>query len=333
MTKRLGYLDIAKALCIILVVVGHFCPATTNELWEKVSRAIYSFHMPVFMFISGLLFAHTWKRQSYMEFISKKFQRLMIPYFCTSAVIICIKIAMKGILHVANEVSPKALLEMFWYPSAAIHLWFVWALMIIFIVAAISHSRNYRIAVTAVAAALWLRPFPAPEIFCIDQACNMAVFFMTGVMFRDFGGLKLLDPVSTIQKRDSICIFTCSAITFAVMEVLLFEGTLPKIFERLLPFLGILTVLGISRSLALLCGDGKKGILMTIGGCSFTIYLFHTTFSEFIKAMMSKLGYTLDSHFLPCLVCAVATGIIAPILLQKLVFKKSKALSYLFGVK
>lgn len=42
-------LDIAKAICIILMVIGHSgCPA-------YLSRFLYMFHMPCFFFISGFL--------------------------------------------------------------------------------------------------------------------------------------------------------------------------------------------------------------------------------------------------------------------------------------
>lgn len=42
-------LDIAKAICIILMVIGHSgCP-------DYLGRFIYMFHMPCFFFISGYL--------------------------------------------------------------------------------------------------------------------------------------------------------------------------------------------------------------------------------------------------------------------------------------
>lgn len=42
-------LDIAKAICIILMVVGHSgCPTYLNDF-------VYMFHMPCFFFVSGWL--------------------------------------------------------------------------------------------------------------------------------------------------------------------------------------------------------------------------------------------------------------------------------------
>ncbi len=48
--KRIPYLDVAKAICIFLMVVGHH---TTNE---TLLIYIYSFHMPALFAISGILY-------------------------------------------------------------------------------------------------------------------------------------------------------------------------------------------------------------------------------------------------------------------------------------
>lgn len=52
MEHRIGYIDIAKGIGILLVYIGH-CDLDYKSnlfLW------IYSFHMPLFFFISGSLF-------------------------------------------------------------------------------------------------------------------------------------------------------------------------------------------------------------------------------------------------------------------------------------
>lgn len=43
-SKRIKYLDIAKAIGIILVLIGHI---SRNEI---ISKVIYSFHMPFFFY-------------------------------------------------------------------------------------------------------------------------------------------------------------------------------------------------------------------------------------------------------------------------------------------
>ena len=51
MNKRIEYIDIAKALGILLVILGH-CVYTAKIPHLGVS--IYSFHMPLFFIISGM---------------------------------------------------------------------------------------------------------------------------------------------------------------------------------------------------------------------------------------------------------------------------------------
>lgn len=49
MKKRIEWIDIAKGLAIILMVVGH------TAIPSRINNWIYSFHMPFFFFISGVL--------------------------------------------------------------------------------------------------------------------------------------------------------------------------------------------------------------------------------------------------------------------------------------
>lgn len=71
--KRNSYIDTIKGIGIFLVVLGH----QNTQLTEY----IYSFHMPLFFFLSGIFHKNY---NSYMGFIKRKFKTLMIPYFTFS---------------------------------------------------------------------------------------------------------------------------------------------------------------------------------------------------------------------------------------------------------
>lgn len=45
--KRLAWVDVAKAIAIILMVAGHELPQVSLRTW------IFSFHMPLFFILSG----------------------------------------------------------------------------------------------------------------------------------------------------------------------------------------------------------------------------------------------------------------------------------------
>ena len=79
MVKRVHYLDYAKGIAIILVVLGHIC----NE--GNIKTYIYSFHMPLFFIISGYLFNYS-NLNSFKEFIYKRINGILIPY-CTFSII------------------------------------------------------------------------------------------------------------------------------------------------------------------------------------------------------------------------------------------------------
>jgi acyltransferase len=76
--NRLYWIDNLKAVAIFLMVLGH-----TNNSVAFIPRLItyiYSFHMPLFFFISGMTFRPE-KYQSLKEIISKKSATLLLPYF------------------------------------------------------------------------------------------------------------------------------------------------------------------------------------------------------------------------------------------------------------
>ena len=75
-TKRLDYLDYAKGFGIILVVLGHI-----YDISNPIKIWLYSFHMPLFFIISGLLIRYTNINERDMNgIIVSKFKSLIIPY-------------------------------------------------------------------------------------------------------------------------------------------------------------------------------------------------------------------------------------------------------------
>ena len=62
--KRNDFIDFLKGIGIILVVIGH---VSQNE---RINDFIYSFHMPLFFFISGFLF--NYKKENFTKNKFKK---------------------------------------------------------------------------------------------------------------------------------------------------------------------------------------------------------------------------------------------------------------------
>ncbi len=72
---RNATIDIAKGIGILSVVLCHNWIAYNNH---ELYRVIYSFHMPLFFFISGIFFN---PNSAFKPFVSNKFQGLLKPYF------------------------------------------------------------------------------------------------------------------------------------------------------------------------------------------------------------------------------------------------------------
>lgn len=73
--SRLSYIDHAKAIGIICICLGHFLP---RGYWLKV--ILYSFHVPVFAYISGLLFNTPSTYSSCFQKTVALLKRILIPY-------------------------------------------------------------------------------------------------------------------------------------------------------------------------------------------------------------------------------------------------------------
>ena len=95
--KRDVSLDIAKGILIFLVVWGHsilygfgYGYGEAGKYWhDYVYRAIYTFHMPLFMAISGYLFYYS-NKKPFREVMLSRLKSIGIPYltYCTITVLL-----------------------------------------------------------------------------------------------------------------------------------------------------------------------------------------------------------------------------------------------------
>lgn len=78
---RYDWIDSLKGMAIILVIIGHL-----NNISSELDRYIYSFHMPLFFFISGYLFNFEKYVDIGKEYLVKKIYSLIVPYFFFSVI-------------------------------------------------------------------------------------------------------------------------------------------------------------------------------------------------------------------------------------------------------
>ncbi|MCR5023965.1 MAG: acyltransferase [Lachnospiraceae bacterium] len=86
--ERIHYIDFAKGIGIILVILGHI-----SYISDSTRIFVVSFHMPLFFILSGILIHLRKETDRPLKDIAKnKFRRMMIPYFLYSTVGILIYI-------------------------------------------------------------------------------------------------------------------------------------------------------------------------------------------------------------------------------------------------
>lgn len=83
MKQRIPELDLFKGIAILLVVCGHIVLKNWPNALDThpVYTWIYSFHMPLFFFISGFLIDYTLGGRCLIKSIGKKALSLLVPYF------------------------------------------------------------------------------------------------------------------------------------------------------------------------------------------------------------------------------------------------------------
>lgn len=333
--KRYYTLDIARAIAIILVAIGHFDVEPMPSFYRYLHDIIYSFHMPLFMFVSGFLCVATMKHISYLEFIKKKFFRLMIPYFVTSVIIILIKLLMSPIQSVDHPVVIADFVEILWTPKAGYFLWFVYALWWMMVLIPIFNTNKKRVILLIITIPLFFVSSNITSLFCFSQTAHFAIYFSAGCVVYDI--LKKI-PV----RKLCIALF----LAFPILAVLLImnpfaiiteSNMLTMVFALVIAFSGIGFTLVVSNALEN-CGRLKiKQVLYRISAASYIIYLFHTTFMGFSKAILTKFHFfdsgNLMLHYsLGELIIPLFSGIIMSYWFYKYILNRFKFTKVLFGL-
>ena len=329
--NRIIQLDVAKAICIILVVIGHYIPSNSPSWYIMVHDIIYTFHMPLFMFASGYIYIATKKEISYGAFIKKKLKRLMIPYFTTSIIIISIKILTQGNLYVENPVTSISYIKMFYEPEAGFFLWFIWALWWMFVIIPLIKTPKQHYIFFLFCLIITLIPFTLPKEFCLEECKKMFVFFMFGIL--SFENKYLKRFITQIKPMQTMII----SLLFIIAETIFFifpYHILSKAISFFLPYLGILFIIEVSKLINQYCVTGKNNFLITISISSYIIYLFHTTFEGFAKAIFEKVSQITEhtQSFVLEAITIIIIGIAFPIILHKYILSRWKFTKILFGL-
>ena len=222
-TNKDQSIQLLRIIATLLVVVGHseFLAINTNlsqmgidwrsaiqnstfvgHITNILTVLIYSFHMQLFVFISGWVFALCLKSGKYGSFkylIKNKFYRLVIPYI---AVTIFYNIPILGFAGYFSKTDSNTLYNIFMYiiGYGKNHLWFLCTLFFIFIlmyrlsILSVFHSKKNKFLIIMIAISLLMyglsrmSVFQSIEIFYFDRVLQYSIWFafgFAGYIFKD----------------------------------------------------------------------------------------------------------------------------------------------------
>lgn len=125
--NRIEFIDYLKGNLIILVIIGHLLPGSIQE--NLIRHTIYSFHMPLFLAVSGyLITSQRINNYTFKDLFVRYSKRMMIPWLLAFVVF-----TGGNIILSQYPVGLKSLVKSILYPWY--HLWFIPALlgMVIFL--------------------------------------------------------------------------------------------------------------------------------------------------------------------------------------------------------
>lgn len=220
--ERKKYIDYAKGIGIILMIMGHIGFGQKFDIW------IHSFHMPLFFVISGVLYR---KPDDMRQHIRKRIRSLLVPYTCWGGVYTLLSLITVGYLDA------EKVMHLLWentrpLPITSV-LWFFTALffadIIFYFIMAFIKNGFWRcllciaVSLSGVFFATYL-PYRLP--WAIDSGMVGVAFFYLGYSFEKVIQKEdgLINSYSTIIV---ICILSIAASMFAFISspINMREGT------------------------------------------------------------------------------------------------------------
>jgi len=307
MNNRIKFFDLAKGICIILVVLFHLDMYVGMN--EQCATVLSSFRMPLYFVLSGVFF----KAYPFKEFLRRKTNKLLIPFFffyITTAVILpYILICLFDINF--NVSCDWSMFYSFIVPEKFpnIPIWFLWALflanVLFYALCRVFRSRDGRIlyiplfALSAVLMyameyAIYKKDINLPAF--IDNVLLFFPFFCLGASCRTH-----LIKLENITLRTKLLLLAVSAVLTIASALYVTDNTtvLLKVILRI--------VSGFSGSVAvfsLAAVFGHLPVISYFGRYSIIILVSHGVIIKMLK-VLSGHPYSGNTVMFNCMIVAL----------------------------
>ena len=314
MQQKNEWVDYAKAIGIFLVVYGHVARGLVNaglpldkQWFELVDSVVYTFHMPLFFFLSGLFFYDSLISRGTTGLIANKLDTIIYPYVVWSLLQGFSELALSN--YTNGQVTAYEVLSFAWQPRA--QFWFLFALFQIFVVCSLLYKLakdgNFLLIVLFFGLIYFFKALffiNALTIFIIDYA----VFFAFGIWFKEI--TSFFETKSKTMSLIFGLLFLIGQYYFH--HILKYNYAEHGIVLLSLTIISIIFVVSISMYLS----QFKVEWLVIIGSSSMIIYLMHILVSSGIRIIFRKAGIdSVPVH----LVLGTLAGLGIPLLMKPII--------------
>ena len=146
---RISFISFLQFVGVLSVIFGHSMNSIpVPKLFTDIKAWVYSYHMPLFFFVSAFLFSYKGGyKQGYKAVLLKRFMRLMVPYLLWNTLFIIPKVIFKDYIDDEVVFSAGYFVRIILRPRDNIlgHTWFLCALFEMFIIAvAFEKAKNHK---------------------------------------------------------------------------------------------------------------------------------------------------------------------------------------------
>jgi uncharacterized membrane protein YcfT len=332
-------LDCAKGVAILLVVLGHIVAQRQPpgvEWYEPFRYAIYRFHMPFFLYLSGTVVVLTGLHRAapadWRRILRGRAMRLLVPFFGLGLLILAAKLAAMQVVHVDNR--PEGLLgglrDLFWTTGQSPALT-VWYLLVLFLATALALPLlRLGVGTTGlVALGLLLQAVELPPVAYLDRLAAFFVFFAAGLWVAERQD-RLLPLFERLQPLWWAAFAVSIGLAVAAFTGNLADGSMEWVDSRAARLAcGLLSIPALHGLMRLPPVSGWTWPLF-LGRYAMAIYLFNTLAIGFAKALLIAAGVGWTSEAFPVhVVVLTAAGLALPIAVKALVLRRLPALDRL----
>lgn len=317
--KRELWVDYAKGIGIILVVFGHVNRGLysagihiSTSFYQLTDSVIYSFHMPLFFFLSGLFFMQSLDRKNKVQFIASKIDTIVYPYVIWSLLQGTIEATLSR--YTNNTSNFSDILLLFIQPRA--QFWFLYALFMVFFLATLLYSKskaNYILPLLiAISAALYIYQDNLTKALHLDYITRFFLFFLLG---------SLAIRYSNVIGRLNISHCLTTMLAFVILEYI-FHGHLGRMYTDTGVFSLLVAIEAIFFIVCLSVQLSRVNIfwLRRLGELSIAIYLMHILAASGLRIILSTFMH-INSwlvHVVAGTLCGLAMPVIAYFIIQRL---------------